>query len=178
MRIQLGLRQEGVAREVLVDAPAGTSAAQLAQALGASSPHGCLLVGTRPVAPHVLLGSEPLLHGAVVTVASGTEGRSGAEVVETTAPSRWLLRVESGPDVGLLLRLRRGPLVVGRAVDCPLRLTDPGVSRRHLELVVDAGMVTARDLNGTNGTWVEGVHSARCRRRSEPERCCVSGRPP
>ncbi len=153
MRVQLNVRQDGVEREVLVDAPAGTSAADLAAALGAPA-GGCLLISGRPVAPHVLVGSDPLLQGAVVTV-SRTGPAEPRDVVVTRAP-RWRLRVDSGPDTGLLLPLPPSPVALGRAPEGPLRLTDPGVSRRHLEVDAAADPVVIRDLAGTNGTRVDG----------------------
>ena len=46
--------------------------------------------------------------------------------------------------------------VIGRGSASDIVLSDPGVSRRHLELQVTPNGVIARDLDTTNGTFVEG----------------------
>lgn len=52
------------------------------------------------------------------------------------------------------LPVRRSPLVLGRKEGVGLRIPDPGVSREHCELIVDEDAVTVRDLNSSNGTFV------------------------
>ncbi|MGZ4465876.1 MAG: FhaA domain-containing protein [Blastococcus sp.] len=51
-------------------------------------------------------------------------------------------------------------LVVGRGTEADVRINDPGVSRRHIEFVVDAGSndlrMEVRDLGSTNGMLVDG----------------------
>ena len=61
--------------------------------------------------------------------------------------------------------LRPPGLVIGRGTEADLRINDPGVSRRHLELEVSADGVEAVDLGSTNGIIVDGskVHRARLR---------------
>lgn len=49
------------------------------------------------------------------------------------------------------------PFTVGASFDVTLRIPDPAVSRRHLELVNRGGYVTARDLGSTNGSYYEGT---------------------
>ncbi len=61
-----------------------------------------------------------------------------------------------GPDCGKRQRIRGSRMVVGRAEDCDLRLTDGLVSRRHLELVTGPRGVVLRDLGSNNGTRVNG----------------------
>ncbi|MCI7552010.1 MAG: DUF3662 and FHA domain-containing protein [Actinomycetaceae bacterium] len=46
--------------------------------------------------------------------------------------------------------------VIGRGSACDITVDDSGVSRKHLELRVTPNGVIARDLNTTNGTYVEG----------------------
>ena len=50
--------------------------------------------------------------------------------------------------------------IIGRGSDCDIVIDDPGISRRHMEIdVTDNGnTVIARDLNSTNGMYVEGHH--------------------
>jgi adenylate cyclase len=53
------------------------------------------------------------------------------------------------------LRAER-PLVLGRALSSDLPVVDPTISRRHAELVSEAGGITVRDLGSSNGTFLNG----------------------
>ena len=50
--------------------------------------------------------------------------------------------------------------MVGRGTDADIRINDPGVSRRHVEFVVEGGgsglVMKAVDLGSTNGMLVDG----------------------
>ncbi|QBX55318.1 DUF2662 domain-containing protein [Nocardioides seonyuensis] len=59
--------------------------------------------------------------------------------------------------------LRPPGLVIGRGTEADLRINDPGVSRRHLELEVSVDGVEAVDLGSTNGIVVDGSKVARAR---------------
>lgn len=71
----------------------------------------------------------------------------------------------SGQPVGLRLagqfsKIPKGQqeIVVGRHCDCEIPLTDPLMSRRHASFSQNGeGLVQVRDLNSTNGTYVNGV---------------------
>ncbi|XCB29106.1 DUF3662 and FHA domain-containing protein [Arcanobacterium hippocoleae] len=45
---------------------------------------------------------------------------------------------------------------IGRGSSCDITLDDPGISRKHLEIRVTPNGVIARDLDTTNGSFVEG----------------------
>jgi len=45
---------------------------------------------------------------------------------------------------------------IGRGTDVDIRIDDPGVSRHHAEITMGAD-VTLRDLDSTNGTYLDGV---------------------
>jgi pSer/pThr/pTyr-binding forkhead associated (FHA) protein len=66
-----------------------------------------------------------------------------------------ILIVRGGPDAG-----REHPLpervVVGRSPAADVVLTDPTVSRRHMELRMDGSTVVVEDLESSNGTSVNG----------------------
>lgn len=51
-------------------------------------------------------------------------------------------------------------LIIGRGSDTDLRIDDPGISRRHVEILVDTSqgepIATISDLGSTNGTLVDG----------------------
>lgn len=49
-----------------------------------------------------------------------------------------------------------GPVLVGRARDCQLRLDDEGLSRRHARLLPTAEGLQVEDLGSTNGTMLNG----------------------
>ena len=70
---------------------------------------------------------------------------------------RWgALTAPPGPapvDVRLPARDPATPLLIGRARHCDLVLAHETVSRRHAELVREAGRWKLRDLHSTNGTW-------------------------
>jgi hypothetical protein len=63
-------------------------------------------------------------------------------------------RVVSGPDARAAAEGRDGRLLIGSAETAGLRLSDPTVSRFHVELEATARGVRARDLGSTNGTWI------------------------
>ena len=57
-----------------------------------------------------------------------------------------------GPDIAV----NRPLVMVGRHARCDVRLESSCVSRRHCVLTEDNGDVVIRDLDSTNGTWVNG----------------------
>jgi DNA-binding NtrC family response regulator len=70
---------------------------------------------------------------------------------------RYRVRVLSGPDAGLEAQSVEGRLIVGTADGAHLRLTDPTVSRYHVDFDATAQGVVVRDLGSTNQTLVGGV---------------------
>ncbi len=50
--------------------------------------------------------------------------------------------------------LKRARFIVGRQADCQIRLPDPGVSRQHCEIQIDAAKPIVKDLGSSNGTFV------------------------
>ncbi|GAA1977427.1 DUF3662 and FHA domain-containing protein [Microbacterium pumilum] len=56
---------------------------------------------------------------------------------------------------------RRHPLVksrtvIGRGSDADVTISDPGTSRRHVEILWDGERAMVRDMNSTNGTLLDG----------------------
>lgn len=68
----------------------------------------------------------------------------------------WKLEVLSGADVGQTVVLRASPSLLGAAPAAALVLVDDTVSRYHLELDLFADGLRLRDLDSTNGTFVDG----------------------
>jgi DNA-binding NtrC family response regulator len=63
----------------------------------------------------------------------------------------------SGPDRGKTLVVDRPELTIGSKEGNVLVLSDPTVSRQHAVLIESAGGYLIRDLNSTNGTYLDGV---------------------
>lgn len=84
-------------------------------------------------------GTHPLDEGKPVTVRS-------LEVVVT-----------EGPDAGKRATAPEDRLTVGTTRSNHLVLTDPTVSRFHLELIAGDNGVRVQDLGSRNGTWLSGV---------------------
>ena len=67
-------------------------------------------------------------------------------------------------DHTLSFELRAGvPQLVGRAPTCDVPIIDPTISRRHAELRCDDDGVQVRDLESSNGTFVNGARIESCR---------------
>jgi DNA-binding NtrC family response regulator len=75
-----------------------------------------------------------------------------------SAPVR-ALRVDvlDGPDAPRSVQASRETLTVGSARDNDLVLSDPAVSRYHLELRASPQGAELRDAGSTNGSWVAGI---------------------
>jgi len=67
------------------------------------------------------------------------------------------LVVLSGPDRGRELTLAVGTYLVGKGSSCDLVLSDPAVSRQHLEVALLVDCVQVRDLGSTNGSHYQGA---------------------
>ena len=94
---------------------------------------------------------------ASASIASGTV----TIAVETLAePARLGLSVKKGMPPNARLPLDRRA-IVGRDPACDLVLVDPRVSRRHLEIVPENGIVRFRDVGSSNGTKLNGVRVER-----------------
>ncbi len=146
----------GVATDVVVEADRDTTVADVRQHLldVVGSPAGSPLhVDGAPLPGDLLLGSSPLLDGAVVSV-----GRPGAAGSHRGTTSGFLeLHTVGGPDAGHVHRLTPGTHRIGRSAQTHLTVDDPDLSRVHAELEVTPAGITLRDLGSTNGTVVDGV---------------------
>jgi len=70
---------------------------------------------------------------------------------------RFTVRAVAGPDTGKSAQSVEGRLTIGTAEGTVLKLTDPTVSRYHVELEATAHGVVVRDLGSTNRTLLGGV---------------------
>lgn len=84
-----------------------------------------------------------------------TEFATTAPIQRTTRPIVGLrVEVIAGPDRGRVAEATRDTMSVGTADNNDVVLTDPTVSRYHLELRRDASQIVVDDLRSTNGTAV------------------------
>lgn len=65
--------------------------------------------------------------------------------------------VVAGPDSGKSFDIDAAHAVVGNSSACDIVVRDPEVSRRHCAIEVHDGAYRVRDLDSTNGTFLEGV---------------------
>jgi HD-GYP domain-containing protein (c-di-GMP phosphodiesterase class II)/pSer/pThr/pTyr-binding forkhead associated (FHA) protein len=67
------------------------------------------------------------------------------------------IRVKTGPNKGKIYDIQDRPLTVGREENQIIQILDQGVSRAHAEIFRLGEMCFVRDLNSTNGTYVNDV---------------------
>jgi hypothetical protein len=82
-----------------------------------------------------------------VSVVAGAGGLAAGGSAATAQPS---LEIN-----GARYPLARAITRLGRGTETDIRIDDPGVSRNHCEIVLGTD-VLLRDLNSTNGTWMNG----------------------
>jgi predicted component of type VI protein secretion system len=66
------------------------------------------------------------------------------------------LVILSESQMGRSFDLIEGTTTVGRVEDNAFQIAEPSVSSHHGEIVFEKGTVTVRDLNSTNGTFING----------------------
>lgn len=138
--------------------------------LDPEEPHPRLRWVTRIQRPRGLPG-----HGSTIAAANAIEEPRTARQAnppgsprppeQPGAPSPWrggLLWVAAleGPEAGKRFMLKGLPAVIGRGPQIQVALdADIGVSRRHAEIYVGAGL-RLRDLGSTHGTFINGARIA------------------
>jgi hypothetical protein len=116
--------------------------------------------GTRaddvPVPPATGSGVVPPLPPLRGRVATDTGRQDPPSVVGRagTRPGITHVLLVDGP--GTRHELTTGRNVIGRGTEADIRLPDTGVSRKHVDVVLDSGTAVAEDLGSTNGTLVNG----------------------
>lgn len=74
----------------------------------------------------------------------------------------------SGELAGQVYEIRQPSVVIGRS-DCDVVLDDPECSRRHAELTVRANGIYLKDLDSTNGTFMEGIRITEVKLKDKDE---------
>ncbi len=111
--------------------------------------------GVPPLPGHPPLPPLPPLRGHVGDTGrvAPSARRPGSRATTTHA------LVVDGP--GTRHELSTGRNVIGRGTEADIRLPDTGVSRKHVDVVLDGGVATVEDLGSTNGTLVNGRRVSR-----------------
>jgi hypothetical protein len=63
----------------------------------------------------------------------------------------------TGTSAVTMARIDRSPFTIGRALDNQFVLDDSRVSRYHATILVEDAACKVRDMDSTNGTWVNGI---------------------
>ena len=108
-----------------------------------------VLVSLRVIRGDLRTSGQPRI--AVPPPARRRGGRSGAAQA-STAPSHLL--VTAGDLMGTRISLSGAPVLIGRAPDSTLVLTDDYASNRHARISLQDGIWVVEDLGSTNGTYV------------------------
>jgi diguanylate cyclase (GGDEF)-like protein len=79
------------------------------------------------------------------------------DLLEGEVPQRqYIVRVLAGPETGLSRMLEGEEMVLGRAQECQMVLSDSALSRRHCRIVRAEEGIAVEDLGSSNGTFVDG----------------------
>jgi hypothetical protein len=98
-----------------------------------------------------------LKQGHFTIDATMAKDNSPASPPAPAAPGRPPTQLQPVLDLnGQRYALNAGSVVLGRSSDADIPVEDPGVSRRHLEIVRDGTETWAVDLGSTNGSYVNG----------------------
>jgi hypothetical protein len=108
-------------------------------------------------AAHPALPPLPPIRGRVAT----DTGRQGSSVVGRAGSRPGLTHVLVVDGPGTRHELTTGRNVIGRGTEADIRLPDTGVSRKHVDVVLDGGTAWCEDLGSTNGTLVNGRRISR-----------------
>jgi hypothetical protein len=119
----------------------------------------------QPVGARALIGHPPLpplpalppLRGRMAT----DTGRQGPSFVGRAGSRTGVTHVLVVDGPGTRHELTTGRNVIGRGTEADIRLPDTGVSRKHVDVVLDGAVATAEDLGSTNGTLVNGRRISR-----------------
>lgn len=94
--------------------------------------------------------------GEETTAVVPLDATAGVARVATPVRDHCSITVLAGPATGALVAMKGDALVVGRGAECELCIDDPGLSRRHMQLVRRGSDRVIEDLDSRNGTLVDG----------------------
>ncbi|MED5527658.1 MAG: DUF3662 and FHA domain-containing protein, partial [Actinomycetota bacterium] len=102
--------------------------------------------------------APPAAAAAAPVEPEATSGPGEQRAAQSHESSGGQPRLEVG---GQAYPLLRAITLMGRGTDADIRVEDPGVSRKHCEIVVGNPAII-RDLKSTNGTFVDGIRIDEC----------------
>ena len=70
--------------------------------------------------------------------------------------AKFLLEVQEPDDVRRIFELKEGENIIGRENSCDICIVDSSMSRKHGLITVNVSMVTLRDLESKNHTFLDG----------------------
>jgi Protein of unknown function (DUF3662)/FHA domain len=114
-------------------------------------------VAAPPLPGHPALPPLPPLRGRVAT----DTGKQNPSIVGRAGSRTGITHVLVVDGPGTRHELTTGRNVIGRGTEADIRLPDTGVSRKHVDVVLDGGTATVEDLGSTNGTLVNGRRVSR-----------------
>lgn len=119
-----------------------------------------LAVAAPPANGHPPLPPLPALPPLRGRVATDT-GKQGPSFTGRAGSRHGVTHVLVVDGPGTRHELTTGRNVIGRGTEADIRLPDTGVSRKHVDVVLDGGTATVEDLGSTNGTLVNGRRVSR-----------------
>ncbi|MGB8329233.1 MAG: sigma 54-interacting transcriptional regulator [Polyangiales bacterium] len=97
-----------------------------------------------------------------IKAAPRTPESSGTELLRGSVSGQRFLSLLGGHGAGArVFHLGEDPVSIGGAADNAITLSDRAVSRYHCRIEPSSQGVWIRDLDSTNGTWVDGVRTRR-----------------
>ena len=120
--------------------------------------HG-IAVEAALAAPTVRTGPQPAAEPDAMqpTAAMPAVGPHGAGAGAPVRPPPGALQFVGGNLGGTILPVARPVLTIGRELDNDLVVEDPRVSRHHAQLLLQHDRYVLRDLDSSNGTFVNGA---------------------
>ena len=70
---------------------------------------------------------------------------------------KYVITVVAGPDKDKRFEVNKTHILIGTNENCDIVLKDPTVSRKHCEIFIRDGDYVIRDLDSTNGTYINGL---------------------
>jgi diguanylate cyclase (GGDEF)-like protein len=95
---------------------------------------------------------------------------SAAEsILEASSESKEpCLVVLRGTDVGKVMKLSEGPIIIGRSLDCTAAMREESISRYHAKVhISESGDIIAEDLGSTNGIFLNGTRVTKTTLKSD-----------
>jgi len=94
--------------------------------------------------------------GEETTAVVPLESMQSSVRIAAATRDRCSVTVLGGAATGALAVMDGDTLVVGRGAECDLQIDDPGLTRRHMQLVRRGNERIIEDLGSRNGTFVDG----------------------